>query len=326
MSTEALTVRQSQPIQLSYTAQRLRTQLPVVVADAFFALTSFSLATLVLPNGEDAWYAFPIFMLCLTIAGLTTGMFRIVAVHPIHELRQTGTAVLASLAIMITASMTLTADLSLAVLILAHLVFGISLPVLRALVRSELARTSWWGVRCFVLGAGRRVNRLMEQHTTNRTTGLIPFGFVEPTLPKTCNTQFRSCYIGDIKAARQARQQLSVHAAILHRYGRSGEELRTFMEQNLMDFSNVHIAADDERLPMMWHDCYENRILNPLAQFIKRSIDLAVSVSVVVLGFPILALLAAWTYTQTLARSSSAMNASAKTGVASGSGSSARWL
>ena len=65
------------------------TQLPIVAADAFLALAAFSTAAVVLPGSESVWNYLPVFLCGVGLAGLPTGMFKIVGVHPIIELRQT---------------------------------------------------------------------------------------------------------------------------------------------------------------------------------------------------------------------------------------------
>ena len=285
----------------SYTQQRLMTQLPIVAADAFLALAAFSTAAVVLPGSESVWNYLPVFLCGVGLAGLPTGMFKIVGVHPIIELRQTVSAVLLSMTLLMAASLTLGTNLPLAVLILAHLVLAVCLPPGRAMVRGELAQTSWWGVRCLVFGCNRRVNSLFSQHVANRTTGLLPFGFVEPSLPANCETSLRSCYIGDMAMAKGVRVDLSIHTAIVHRHGRSDSDVQKYIEQHLGAYSQISVVGDDVRLPASLEDgvvgqTYENKVLNPITMITKRMLDLMAAVGALVLGSPVLLALAIWTY------------------------------
>ena len=92
--------------------------------------------------------------------------------------------------------------------------------------------------------------------------------------------------------------QHGAHVAILHRSGRTDDELADFVENNLMDFLQVLIVSDDERLPSLWSTGKHNgilikdRLLRPSAQITKRILDVVISMTCLLAFLPFMLIVA----------------------------------
>lgn len=176
---------------------------------------------------------------------------------------------------------------------------AVLVPVTRSFARGLLARHSWWGVRCFVFGADRRIESLYEQHVANATSGLKPIGFLQDSVPADCSKEITACFQGRAHRTSQAAITNGVSCALVHRDDRDDNDIHRFIEQHLQGFARVIIVHDDPRLPSLWSlgaagHSIEDNLLKSSAQFVKRGIDVTVSVAALVLGFPLFVVLALW--------------------------------
>jgi Undecaprenyl-phosphate galactose phosphotransferase WbaP len=173
------------------------------------------------------------------------------------------------------------------------------IPVTRSFARNVLVRQDWWGVRCLVFGADRRVDSLYKQHMKNATNGLKPAGFLQASVPADCSPEVAKHFAGRPHGPDQAAAHSRAACALLHRCGRNDGDLHAFIEKHLTGFARIIVLPDDPRLPSLWSlgaagYSIEDNLVKPSAQVIKRAIDVSLSLAALVFGFPVLAALALW--------------------------------
>ena len=170
-------------------------------------------------------------------------------------------------------------------------VAAMAVPLARSFGRSLLARQEWWGVRCLVFGAERRIESLYKQHMVNAKCGLKPVGFLQDTVPPSCPDEIFASFHGRAHRTTEAADKQRVSCALVHRCGRNDNDIQQFIEEHLQGFTRVVFLSDDPRLPSLWTMgaagySIEDNLLKPSAQLTKRVVDVAVSLSALVFGFP----------------------------------------
>ena len=150
------TARASRPRRLSWT-----TDLPIVALDTASILAAGAAAVWLryLVGAPFAWGAYsklaPLALLYPVSLALA-GVYPAVALSPVAELR--GVCQGTTLTFLFLAAVTFFertgGDYSRAALLLAWLMTVITVPLARAVARSWLGRTGWWGARAILLGAG----------------------------------------------------------------------------------------------------------------------------------------------------------------------------
>ena len=220
--------------------------------------------------------------------------------HPIYEFRQCITGI--CLVFIFIATTLMSTGNGFAILFTFPIMLFV-VPVTRSAIRSLLSKTNWWGVNCVVFGCDRRVNGLFKSHLKNSTSGLRPVGFVQNELPDVFNKELRKYYLGPVGDAGDSARHISeqnTFVALVHRRGRTDNQIADFVKRHLAEFSRVIIVPDDERLPSLWAMgqnggiMIEDKLLQPGSQITKRLADIAVSATALTLGMPFLLLLAAW--------------------------------
>lgn len=289
-----------------YFLQIVKTSAPFVVVDVVSLLVSLlcgsCLAMTVLggmPVSTPPLILFT-FVLSLTASFTILGLYAGMGMHPIYEFRQCMTGI--CLVFVFVAATLVSTGNSLAILLTFPFLYFL-IPVARSTTRSVLSKTSWWGVRCVVFDCHRRVNRLFGSHLKNATGGLRPVGFVQDVLPSTLDEGLQKYYLGPVGPAGSCSRflnQQNTFVAMVHRRGRTDNQIADFVSKHLAEFSRVIIVPDDERLPSLWAMgqnggiLIEDKLLQPGAQITKRLADIAISATALTVGMPFLLFIAAW--------------------------------
>jgi len=244
----------------------------------------------------------PAAIACVAFASAVILLFQCVGlykpgIHPVYEIRQllfsiTGASLLAG-------THQYVAGNAWQPMLAFMPIAAVLVPVTRFLARSFLARQSWWGVRCFVFGANRRIESLYKQHTQNVASGLKPTGFLQESVPSSCSQEVSHSFEGRPQYTLQAAKRHGVACALLHRAGRNDHDIHHFIEKHLREFARVIVLPDDPRLPSLWSlrgagQSIEDNLLKSSAQLVKRSLDVTISLATLVLGSPVFAALALW--------------------------------
>lgn len=289
---------------VKYLLQLVKTSLPLLMADVFAYLFSFLIAFAigsflgVAPSGiSPPAYLYFLMIGSLIVAFTMMGLYSGFGMHPIYEFRQCMMG--NSLAFVIILGATTGNGYGIQTL-LAYPILLAFVPIIRSTIRHLMATHQWWGVRCLLFSCDRRVNSLLENHLSNRTAGFRPVGFLQDELPEDTKEDYEPLYKGVVTNARRAMRENNAYVALVHRRGRTDEEVAAFVERRLRSFSQILIVADDDRLPSLWTMgqnggiVLEDRLLRPQSQFIKRAMDKLLAGGALLFGIPLFAVIAVW--------------------------------
>ena len=285
-----------------YSKQAFMTGFAIAVVDLFAVLLSLVLAINAVSlfidglafTGSIIPYVF--FVVSVIACFLCSGLYKS-GLHPVYEVRNLLT--ITSGGALLAASHMYVAGAEWQVMVGFLPIAAIVIPVSRSFGRNVLVRQNWWGIRCLVFGANRRVESLYKQHEENAKSGLKPVGFLQENIDADCSKDISRSFHGHPRRTRYVADAHKVSCALVHRCGRNDNDLSRFIDDRLQGFSRVTIVHDDPRLPSLWSQgaagySIEDNLLKPTAQFIKRSLDLAISLTAIGLGLPLLALIAIW--------------------------------
>lgn len=287
--------------QAKYIGQTFRTGASLAVVDvACVAVSLFtSIAACSLLGWNVASHAPSLVAFAVAIVGAykLAGLYK-AGLHPAYEVRQIlksvglvgGAAALHFAAIGVGAT-----QIAIFAVVLATVA-----PIVRAFARGFLVKRSWWGVKCVVFGADRRVQTLYGQHMKDAVRGLKPVGFVQDGCPKLCAEDVAEQFLGRVSRTKAIVAQQPVSCALVHRRGRTDSQIQDFIDAKLNGFARIIILQDDVRLPSLWSMggsagvSIEDNLLRPSWQLVKRAADIAISLTMLTLGLPVFAGLAAW--------------------------------
>jgi len=287
----------------NYCFQFLRTTLPLLIADVAACLACLAVASMIATlfghSGEpwgSGWLAL-LSVTSIATSFLVLGLYSGLGMHPIYEFRQCMIGV--TVGYVFVAASHLNARNAFSILLTFPLMLG-TIWTVRSLLRQVLAKTKWWGVPCFVFSCDNRINRLYPMHQRNSTAGFRPVGLVQSEFPRHTKEEFRQHWLGTPDESACLRRKHQVHVALVHRRGRTDHDLAKFIETYLTGFTQTVIVPDDDRIPSLWSMgqdgglIVKDRLLMPSCQIIKRLMDVVLSASVLIVGFPFFAILALW--------------------------------
>lgn len=296
----------SQGINFAYSRQILQTVIPLLLIDAACLICCFAIAYFA-GSLFDIYNAAPsscMWLLLVLFGGMASSflileLYDPVGMHPVYEFRQM-TLCNGVLYIMTTWAMFYHQNPHWVITALMFPMLLVLTPICRAVGRSLLAKTKWWGVRCLVFSAERRVDELYYNHMKNKYLGLRPVGFVQDELPDDCADDIRPYHLGRVPEAKKISEANDAHVALVHRFGRAENELSSFIRSNLKSYVRVVTQPDDSRLPSIQAIgrnggiSFEDRLMLPSSKITKRLVDLAISCSVLFFGLPFFAAIAVW--------------------------------
>ena len=292
-----------QSLGYAYRFQFLRTVLPLALVDVVSCLASLVIGIFCaefLGHSPTALWNAHFFV--ATVGGMVLmfmvlGLYSGVGMNPIYAFRQCMIGV--TVCCVLAAGQSFGSANAIGLLISFPVMLA-TVPVTRSITRHVLSKNSWWGVKCLIYSADRRVNRLFPMHMRNIPNGFRPVGFVQEDVPIDIDSKLRPFWLGGVDQSTELMKRHNANVALVHRRGRTDNELAAFHETHLSSFSQVVILPDDERIPALWSMgkdgglAIKDRLLFPSSQAIKRTMDVVVSVIVITLGFPAFALIAVW--------------------------------
>jgi Undecaprenyl-phosphate galactose phosphotransferase WbaP len=176
-------------------------------------------------------------------------------------------------------------------------------PVVRAILRKSLSRQRWWGVPVLVLGAGKTGQMLAENLNAHPECGLRPVAYLDDDPEKT--GAYRGVPVaGPIDAAPELARRLRVRQAILAMPGVGGRRLQEVLERAGTSFSRLIVVPDMFGLAPLWVAPKDlsgvlglevrQNLLVPANRWLKRAIDIALTLALAAPALLIVAAAAAW--------------------------------
>lgn len=294
-------------------SQTLLTTVPLAALDLLVIAASSGLALSVgyalLPHVtfNFAMYFLPLaalFLVAYSLAGLYPG----VGLHPSVELRQSAMAggqVLFLLLVILAASQYHHRGpwSSEGVMLGACALSMFAIPILRSMIRPQLAKWRWWGHPTIIFGGGKTGMRMLSFLRRNPGMGLRPVGIIDD-LDAHWRDEADAArhYLGPPADAVQLARDRGAYWGVLALGDRTGSELLEVVNQHAAYLPHLLIVTDFHGLPSLWNrarDCggllgiqVKERLLLPLPRLVKRTMDLVFTVLGGLMISPLLLILA----------------------------------
>jgi Undecaprenyl-phosphate galactose phosphotransferase WbaP len=173
-------------------------------------------------------------------------------------------------------------------------------PVAEAWMREALSRRGWWGIPVAVLGAGRTGRAVARCLQRDRSLGLVPVALLDDDERK-WNTVLEGVpVLGPI--GRVGELSGDVRAIILAMPGLDRSRLTALLHN--LSFSHIILIPNLFGIQSLWVSTRDfggvlgleikKNLLVPSNRVLKRALDLALGVPLLVLSAPVIGLLALW--------------------------------
>lgn len=286
------------------------TTAPLVVADAAALLASILVAVAVIilatPNAVVPTLANQVLVVSAGyfVFGVLSGLFPGSGTSPVVELRQSVLGVWASFGLMLVLNLTL-AVLSSSEVLLG--IIGVSLatvlvPMFRMVSRKLLSRTSWWGERTLIVGAGPQGRALYRFYSRAPERGLRPIGVVDSVSVRD-HEDTGIPYLGSVSELERLRRRYNCRWVIVAPGGCEQMDMGQVMAK-AADVPNLLILPSQFLLPSLWATTREcagvlgvhlrDHLQDKLALGLKRGIDLVLALAALAFLSPLLLLIVLW--------------------------------
>jgi Undecaprenyl-phosphate galactose phosphotransferase WbaP len=257
-------------------------------------------------NGQLAsWHSYvrlvpllPVFLLVYSAIGLYSGM----SLGSPEELRRlTLSSILVSLFLgVFTFSFRGTGIFFTFTMMQALLLSMIFVPLTRVCLRLKFADVKWWGYPTVVFGDAASAETIIRSLKDDPGLGLRPVALVSPASTATSVRGVPAIAEGDLQNLNLAFDGPAY--AILSASSTSCEELMTVIERHRRHFSHILVIPGFARFSCLWVNPKNlggmlglevcQQIFLPSRRFLKRAIDIVVTVAIGILILPLLLLVA----------------------------------
>jgi len=254
-----------------------------------------------LENHFEFW---PTLLLYL-IVNACQGMYSAAGLSPVEELRRAvrGTAFVALVSAAVSFVSKDADTYSRGLLILSSLIMAFLLPWARSLMRDQLASRPWWGVPVLILGAGKTAQTIVENLKSHPELGLKIVGCLADD-----HLDYRDCggapVLGPLSLASEIARTTRVRHALVAMPGLERQALVGLTEKLSEDFRRLILIPNLMGLASLWvigRDLggvlgleVRQNLLIPANWWIKRALDLAMTLLLGIFAVPVLAVAAAW--------------------------------
>ena len=304
-----MTVTLSPEVHQAIAAHRpWRSALLVVVADALGVMVAVALAIGVrwLAGGVFrldqvvSWWPLPI------LVGLLIAQARGYArtpPHPAEELRRLVTAITLAFILLATATFFLRSfdSFSRIALILAWACTLVTVPMARVVLRHLCSSRTWWGTPVVVLGAGATATQVIGALQRWPSRGLRPVLVLDDDVSRHGQQLNGLVITGPIEPAAQAAADAGITAVLLAMPGAPAERIRALWRQLGQRFPMVLVVPGLGEFASLWVEAkdiggqvaleLQQSLLRPSRRFLKRTLDLSLTVVVTVTLAPLMGVL-----------------------------------
>ena len=272
-----------------------------VGAICFFIATAVAdLTTGMVVQSMQIAFLMPALFVSLAVMGVYPG----IGISPIVELRRLSLGVTTLMATLLAALMWGVRPSGGIVLfaIVSWMLLQIGLPLGRAIVRSLLARTSWWGEPVLILGGGSAGKRVCDALTSQLSRGMRPAAMIDP-VHYHCgddNEQY-DVYVGPPKEIPSLIARHHITWAIVANVEGDRPTDHAEWKSYLGLLPNLLVEGTN-LLPSLWTESQEcgdrpafhvgERLAMRWPRLIKRAVDIAASLAVLTLCLPLFAFVA----------------------------------
>jgi Undecaprenyl-phosphate galactose phosphotransferase WbaP len=173
----------------------------------------------------------------------------------------------------------------------------------RCLAMHAMARRSWWGVPVLVIGAGHTGRATVRILNANRVLGYRPVAFLDDD-PRKRGVCDGVPVAGTLDDAASVARDFGISYAILAISGMPSERLVWNLRRWRRIFPRILILSEVAGIHTQWTEPRDlggmigfethQKLLNPMPQWIKRTIDLVAASFGLVVAAPLLGVCALW--------------------------------
>ncbi len=194
-------------------------------------------------------------------------------------------------------------DYSRGILIISSILMAVLVPWTRALVRDQFSACSWWGVPVLVLGAGKTAQTIVDNLLAHPEIGLKVVGCLADDQPV-----HEDCHgvpvLGPLALASDLARSTRIRHALVAMPGLERQQLVGLTENLSQHFRHMILIPNLFGLASLWVtgrdlggvlglEVHQN-LLVPANWWIKRGIDLTMTLLVGIGALPVLAIAALW--------------------------------
>ncbi len=243
---------------------------------------------------------FPALLLVLC-SFVAVGLYPGVSLNPVDELRLCARAISVAFLMLWSATFFLH-DLSPSrlVYIVAYLLAIVLVPLARALTRKALCHQPWWGSQVVILGFGTTGRLMYDKLKKNPVYGLKPYAVLDDNPTKI--PQIEGLITGPLARCLEITAKHKISYGIVCMPGISRKELLDLLDRygqcfghllvipNLIGMTSLGIAAKEVGGIIGLE--VRQQLLRPWSKFLKRSLDLAITLLLAPIVIPTVALFA----------------------------------
>lgn len=246
------------------------------------------------------WPSLLLYVLVYAIQGL----YSAAGLSPVVELRR-GVQSTAFVGLMLASASFFSqdaADYSRGILLLSSALMAILVPWSRSLLRDQFAACPWWGVPVLVLGAGKTAQAIVDKLRAHPEIGLKVAGCLadHPVHPDCHGVKV----LGPLNLAPEIARSTRIRHALVAMPGLERTQLVGLTEQLAQDFRHMILIPNLFGLASLWVTGWDlggvlglevhQNLLVPANCWMKRAIDLTMTLLVGIVSFPVLAIAAVW--------------------------------
>lgn len=286
------------------------TSLTLLLSDAASVLVSTWLGlaawrtvnpSITLANTFDA----PILLAIFVPVYALFGLYAPSGLTPVAELRR---SVLATglVSLTLTAAVFLSkgaATYSRGAFLVSSILAAFLVPIARATFRSMLAERDWWGVPVFILGAGKTADLLIRTLRAQPEIGFKPVACFDDD-PVKLGYCRGVPVIGPLDDAPALAETLRIDSAILAMPGASQDRLAALLDAHSRSFSRLLVIPNLFGIASLWATTLDlsgvlglevrQNLLTSANRRVKRLLDFALALPLLLLALPLLAISAIW--------------------------------
>jgi Undecaprenyl-phosphate galactose phosphotransferase WbaP len=195
------------------------------------------------------------------------------------------------------------ADYSRGILVLSSILMAILVPWARGLVRDQFAVCSWWGVPVLILGAGKTAQTIVEKLRAHPEIGLKVAGCLADDRPVQSDCRGVPV-LGPLDLAADIARSTRIRHALVAMPGLERKQLVGLTERLAQHYRHMILIPNLFGLASLWVTGRDlggvlglevhQSLLVPVNWWIKRGIDLTMTLLVGICSLPVLALAAVW--------------------------------
>ena len=254
-------------------------------------------------SDDNLFQFWPSVSLCLIVNAIQ-GLYTPAGLSPVIELRRAvQSTAFVGLILAAASFFWKTADYSRGILILSSVLTAVLVPWARSLARDQFAPRAWWGVPVLVLGAGKTARTIVEKLRAHPEIGLKVAGCLADDRPAQADCSGVPVF-GPLEMAPRIAQTTRIRHALVAMPGLERTQLVGLTETLSEHFRHMILIPNLFGVASLWVTGRDlggvlglevrQNLLIPANWWVKRGIDLTMTLIVGVFSLPVLAVAAAW--------------------------------